>query len=60
MGLRQLECLLRPEFQEVSHRERERTEGYYVQSNGRHGCTVGAWSNGGCLQIVLELYCKVY
>ena len=39
----------------MSHRGTESTEGYQ-KSTGRHGGTVGTWSDGDCLPILLAIY----
>ena len=41
----------------MSHREKEKTEVYYIQSNESHGGTVGAQSNGGYLPVLFEILC---
>ena len=41
----------------MSHREKEKTEVYYIQSNESHGGTVGAQSNGGYLTVLFEILC---
>ena len=41
----------------MSHREEEKTEVYYIQSNESHGGTVGAQSTGGYLPVLFEILC---